>query len=504
MRSVAQGIDIDRRARCSKVLFCYPSLMLKTFVSILSFSVSFVSVALAQTPAPMPLFGSHERVLFQGDSITDMGRGRSEDPNHILGHGYAFLVAARYGESYPERATLFFNRGVSGNTIHDLSIRWKTDTLNLKPDVLSILIGINDVYFSFKNGKALSISDLEKNYDELLDAAQAQNPRIKLILGEPFILPGKNNEKNWDAWHDAVSQLQAMTARIAERHHAGLVHYQRLFDDAVHRAPVSYWIWDGIHPTYAGHQLMAEEWERVYANLVIPQAPIAGDNNAIIPTPKLEQDSYDWYQRHFDELEIQKTHHADIVLIGDSITHFWGGEPRSNHRNGPQAWDYVFGGKNVLNFGFGWDRTQNVLWRLEHGEMNGLTPKAIILNIGTNNLTGTQHARTSTPEEVAEAIALICRKLHAEFPSARILVMGIFPRGNEANAPLRAPIKAVNALLPATLRAIENVRFLDIGEKFLAADGTIAKDVMPDGTHPSDKGYMIWARALIDSDIFKN
>jgi lysophospholipase L1-like esterase len=460
-----------------------------------------VSIASAQTPAPVPVFGAHERVLFQGDSITDMGRGRTEDPNHILGHGYAFLIAARYGEAYPERATLFFNRGVSGNTINDLTVRWKSDTLALRPDVLSILIGINDVYFSFKNAKPLSIPDMERQYDELLDAAQAQNPKIKLILGEPFILPGRNNEGKWDAWHDAVVQVQAMTARLAERHHAALIHYQHLFDEALHRAPVAYWIWDGIHPTFAGHELMAEEWERVYANLVIPQAPTTGNNTALIPAPKLEHDSYDWYERHFAELEIQKTHHPEVVLIGDSITHFWSGEPRAHTRNGPQAWDHAFAGKSVLNFGFGWDRTQNVLWRLEHGEMNGLTPKTIILNIGTNNLTGTQNARTSSPDEIAEAIALICKKLHAEFPHAHVLVMGIFPRGNASNASLRAPIKAVNALLPDALKGIEGVRFLDIGEKFLSADGTLSRDIMPDGTHPSEKGYLIWAQALLDSGI---
>jgi lysophospholipase L1-like esterase len=458
-------------------------------------------VATAQSLAPAPMFGIGERVLFQGDSITDMGRGRTADPNHLLGHGYAFLIAARYAAAYPERAVVFINRGVSGNTVADLAARWKTDTLDNRPDVLSVLIGINDIYFSMMSGKPLNIPAIEARYDELLTAAYQQNPKIKFILGEPFILPGQHNEGHWDAWHAAVIQLQAMTARVAARHHAALVHYQRIFDEALKFAPVSYWIWDGIHPTYAGHQLMADEWQRVYANFVIPAAPRTGGNTALIPEPKLEQDSYDWYQRHFAVLKIQDTLRPDVVLIGDSITNFWAGEPRATTRNGPLAWDKTFAGKKVLNIGFGWDRTQNVLWRLEHGELYGLTPKAIILNIGTNNLTGTVHARTNTPAEVAEAIALICRKLHAEFPSSRILVMGVFPRGFEPDAPLRPAIKALNALLPAALKDCSRVRFLDIGQKFLSPDGSLSKDIMPDSTHPSEKGYTVWGQALRDSGI---
>jgi lysophospholipase L1-like esterase len=141
--------------------------------------------ATAQSLAPAPMFGIGERVLFQGDSITDMGRGRTADPNHLLGHGYAFLVAARYAAAYPERAVVFINRGVSGNTVADLAARWKTDTLDNRPDVLSVLIGINDIYFSMMSGKPLNVPAIEARYDELLTAAYQQNPKIKFILYPP-------------------------------------------------------------------------------------------------------------------------------------------------------------------------------------------------------------------------------------------------------------------------------------------------------------------------------
>jgi len=451
----------------------------------------------AQPPAP--LFAPGERVLFQGDSITEMGRGRTEDPNHILGHGYAYLIAARFGAAYPERSVVFINRGVSGDTVADLAARWKADTLDMRPDVLSVLIGINNIYVSLKDGRPLAVAEVEGRYDKFLTEAGQTNPGMRIILGEPFTLPGARNQGHWDTWREAVGQLQAMTARIAERHHAALVHYQRTFDDALGRAPASYWIWDGIHPTTAGHQLMADEWQRVYADFVIPSAPAAGDNTAEIPRPKLEHDVYDWYARHLAVLELDKTQKPDVVLIGDSITHFWSGEPVSDIRNGPISWDRTFRGMSVLNLGFGWDRTQNVLWRLEHGQMDGLTPRAIILNIGTNNLTGTSNARTNTPAEIAQAIALICRKLHAMSPGSRIVVMGVFPRGREPASPLRAPIGATNALLPQALRDCRQVTFLDIGSRFITADGTLPAGLMPDGTHPSEAGYAIWGQAIIES-----
>ncbi len=237
------------------------------------------------------------------------------------------------------------------------------------------------------------------------------------------------------------------------------------------------------------------------AQSAAPASPSFSDNNALIPVPKLEEDSYDWYARHAAVLDLQKTLQPEIVLIGDSITHFWGGEPKGRAGNGPLAWEKAFAGRRVLNMGFGWDRTQNVLWRLEHGQFDGLAPKCIILNIGTNNLTGTKNARTNQPQEVVEAIHLICRKLNAKSPGSRILVMGIFPRGAEPDAALRTPIKAINELLPAALKDVPQVSFLDIGQKFLNPDGSLIRDLMPDTTHPSDKGYDIWAQALIDSGV---
>ncbi len=210
-----------------------------------------LNVRAAEVPE-VPAFGAKARILFQGDSITDGNRGRSEDPNHILGHGYCFIIAAQYGSLYPERGLAFMNRGISGNTVMDLQGRWQKDTLELKPDVLSILIGIND-------SPKVPLDQYEQVYDTLLTETRAAFPNIKFVLGEPFFLP-KGGHVDGDAHEQDVRKRQAIVAKLAEKHHAALVRFQQVFDEACKRAPAEYWIWDGVHPTCSGHQLMADEW----------------------------------------------------------------------------------------------------------------------------------------------------------------------------------------------------------------------------------------------------
>jgi lysophospholipase L1-like esterase len=208
-------------------------------------------------PAPVPVFRNGARILFQGDSITDGNRGRTPDPNHILGHGYAFLIAARYGAAFPERKLTFLNRGVSGNTVTDLEMRWRKDTLDLKPDVLSILIGVND-----QSGN-VPLDVFERTYDKLLAAARAANPGVRLVLCAPFTLPVGRKKENYDRWLAGITRRKEIAADLARKYDAAFVDFQPVFEAACDRAPAEYWIWDGIHPTYSGHKLMADEWLRV-------------------------------------------------------------------------------------------------------------------------------------------------------------------------------------------------------------------------------------------------
>jgi lysophospholipase L1-like esterase len=188
---------------------------------------------------PLAAFTPGARILFQGDSITDGNRGRNADPNHILGHGYVFLIAARHGAAFPDLKLDFINRGVSGNTVLDLEKRWQKDTLDLKPDVLSILIAAKVPGVGGKTNRIRS--------------AGSSSPHAW------HLAPG--------TWHRVplfrIRKRKAIVARLAQRHGAALVHFQRVFDEAAQRAPADYWIWDSVHPTYRGHQLMADEWERV-------------------------------------------------------------------------------------------------------------------------------------------------------------------------------------------------------------------------------------------------
>lgn len=204
----------------------------------------------------MSVFQPNTRILFQGDSITEGARGRTEDPNHILGHGFVFLIAAKYGAKWPERNLTFLNRGIPGNKVSDLKDRWTEDTIKLKPDVVSLLIGANDA-----NAK-VPVAEYEGILDELLARTVTELPGVRLILGEPFTLPGAKHAGDWEAWRADFTARQEVVARLAEKYSADLVRFQKAFEEAAERAPADYWIWDTIHPTYSGHQVMAEAWEK--------------------------------------------------------------------------------------------------------------------------------------------------------------------------------------------------------------------------------------------------
>lgn len=209
---------------------------------------------------PMPAFVAGTRILFQGDSITDGNRGRNNDLNHILGHGYQFIIACKFGAELPERKLTFINRGISGDRVSGLLRRWQTDIIDLKPDILSILIGVNDL------GSGVSAEQYEKQFDQLLADTVNTLPNVKIVLCEPFGLPVGGKAANWEQYRADLAERQAIVARLGQKYHAPVVHFQKMFEDAVQRVPADYWIWDGVHPTCCGHQLMADEWIRTVRN----------------------------------------------------------------------------------------------------------------------------------------------------------------------------------------------------------------------------------------------
>lgn len=198
--------------------------------------------------------------------------------------------------------------------------------------------------------------------------------------------------------------------------------------------------------------------------------------------------NYDWATRHRAIVARNQQVKPDILLLGDSITHFWGGEPSDARARGPVSYQKYFGAYKVTNIGYGWDRTENVLWRLRHGEVEGIHPRVVMVMIGTNNM------NLNTTEEIAAGVSAICEELHLRLPQSKILLLAIFPRGAKADAG-RDRIAAVNMEL-AKLHGTRNVTYLDIGKVFLEADGSISAAIMNDYLHPTEAGYERWGEAI--------
>jgi lysophospholipase L1-like esterase len=218
--------------------------------------------SLAAIPGYEGKGGDGYTFLFQGDSITDGNRTRNTDWNHVMGHGYQYIIASKLWYDYPAKRFNFFNRGISGNKVTDLQARWQQDALDIKPDVLSILIGINDVAAFIEGRQEFNPENYKSGYTSILEKTLQSLPGIQLVLCEPFILPvGKVKEK-WTGYFNEVQKRQAIVKQLAMQYNAIHVPFQTAFDKALSKAPAEYWIWDGIHPMPAGHELMAREWLR--------------------------------------------------------------------------------------------------------------------------------------------------------------------------------------------------------------------------------------------------
>jgi lysophospholipase L1-like esterase len=232
------------------------------FRSAFFFAVALTSTlcaSAASTSSGFAVLRPKNTVVFIGDSITDGGRAKKgSDYNHTMGQGYAFILAATLGDQLAERGLTFINRGISGNTVPDLQARWKTDVLDLKPDVLSILVGVNDTLYPKKGTE--TVEQYEQGYDQLLSETLAALPGVKIVLGQPFLLPVGNFKANYASSLAEVKKRQAAVDRLAAKYRLPVIRYQEAFDAACRRAPADHWSWDGVHPHYAGHGLMAREW----------------------------------------------------------------------------------------------------------------------------------------------------------------------------------------------------------------------------------------------------
>ena len=202
-------------------------------------------------------------ILFQGDSITDCGRDRSAEanPNHntALGPGYVGKIGGALLAEYPGRNLQIFNRGIGGNRVVDLYARWKFDAVNLSPDLISILIGVNDTWHEFGSQNGVELDRYEQVYRMLLEYTRARLPEVQFVLCEPFVLLTGVVTPEWQV---EIAARREIVVRLAQEFGAVFVPFQKMFDEALQDAPAEYWTSDGVHPTPAGHTRMAAFWRK--------------------------------------------------------------------------------------------------------------------------------------------------------------------------------------------------------------------------------------------------
>jgi lysophospholipase L1-like esterase len=249
-----------------------PILSRRGFLKTSSLTLGAAGLAAANSAEAAPWFSAgrnliskNDVILFQGDSITDAGRSRDKEktstPNNQpgLGNGYAWLASAELLVGRPDVGLKIFNRGISGHKVFQLAERWQADCLDLKPDVLSILIGVNDIWHSLepKLGYKGTVEIYERDYHALVERTRKELPKVKLVICEPFVLRCGAVKDNWFPEFD---HYRTAAKRVATKHRATFVPFQAMFDEAIKYVPPEHWAGDGVHPSPAGAALMAHFW----------------------------------------------------------------------------------------------------------------------------------------------------------------------------------------------------------------------------------------------------
>lgn len=350
----------------------------------------------------------------------------------------------------------------------------------ISPKVAVVLIGTNNTDYRHYPSTSTP-EELAEGIAKIVQTLRQKLPTTKILLLRIF--PREDMPKAGDV----CSQASAIAARLADNKSIFYLDINKIFLKADGSIDTSL-MPDRLHPNPVGNLLWAQAMEPTLAKLMGHPA-----NSAVAPTEKQEQDFYNWAERHEAVKAAIAKGPVDLVFVGDSITHMFGGEPESVRRGQP-VWDKYYGSRHAINLGFGWDRTQQVLWRLESGEFENIKPQAAVVLIGTNNL-APNNARANTNEEIAAGVKAICETIHRKSPGTRILLLGILPRGVYPEELNRVRIVQINRLL-AKLNGHNNVTFMDIGDKFLDDKGVMLPDITSDALHPNEKGYGIWAEAI--------
>ncbi|MEG1579905.1 MAG: SGNH/GDSL hydrolase family protein [Bacteroidaceae bacterium] len=234
---------------------------------------------------------------------------------------------------------------------------------------------------------------------------------------------------------------------------------------------------DGVHASDLGMMQYASAYKRKVDEILHRSKPLY----AFLTPCKQHRDfdTYEWNARFNDVIAFNREKSPECVMIGNSITHFWAGEPASTRISGAKSWKKLFGKKRVVNMGFGWDRIENVIWRIEHGQLSGFNAKKIFLMIGTNNLD------FNTNEEIVDGIVELSRIIRSYQPTAHLYVVKIYPRHN-----MEPRIMKLNNLLQDTLKENKSLSIIDCTQELVQKNGQINETLFLDGLHPNEEGYM--------------
>ncbi|MDR2706348.1 MAG: GDSL-type esterase/lipase family protein [Planctomycetaceae bacterium] len=389
-------------------------------------------------------------LLMIGDSITHGWDGKGKT-----------VWESYYGHRKP------INLGFSGDrTEHVL---WRLEHLPLdkiSPKTAVLMIGTNNIGHNSSSPK-----DAADGIKAIVEKLEKQYPALKIIVLNVFPRGNKVDDGNRKKVDEINSYLPEL---LKDKPNVTLLDINNIFLDAEKNLPKEI-MPDFLHPNTYGYELWAKAVEPTLTAL------LGETNPAIVPVNKLSEEW--WSKRHEANSEKIAKGDVEFLMIGDSITQGW---------DGKDELEKYFAQYKPVNLGFNSDQTQHVLWRLDHLPLDKISPKAAMIMIGTNN-TGNP---ANTPWMIAVGIKAIVEKLQKQKPDLQIIVLKVFPRGEKADDRLRLRVNEINLALPELLADLKNVEIIDINDAFLAEDGTLPKEIMPDFLHPNTKGYELWGEKL--------
>lgn len=401
-------------------------------------------------------------LIFIGDSIT---HAWEDGEQHSLWKAY-------FGSWNP------LNLGFSGDKTQHVLWRLQNGEIDGQtPKAFVILIGTNNI----GNAPTQTPEDTAEGIKLICTELIKRSPRSKIVLLSTFPRSDKDPTTNGN-----VEKINASIKAWRKPNNVITLDISPSFKDSNGQIPLTISP-DRLHLSSLGYYKWAEAILPTLQKFM-PKT----ENLATRSVAKIEEDGYDWERRHSDILVAQQST-PDLVFIGDSIFHNFGGPAPRRRQFGSKVWDRFYGARKVLNLGFGYDRTQNVLWRLENGELKNTNPKLAVLLIGTNNLSEGR-VIPSTDQQIADAVVAVAKQLNKNSPKTKILLLGLLPRGGR-NDMMRARIEGVNRRLSKL--KLPKTTYLDLYDTVADATGEMRRGLMlDDKLHPSEAGYQALADAL--------